>query len=67
MEAGQPICEQCKKPFKPKRSWQRFCCTKCHDLWWTALRKEALERFLEREELHLIEEKEAAWSMAETS
>jgi len=67
MEVGQPICGQCKIPFEPKRPWQRFCCTKCHDLWWAALRKEAIEKLLEKEGLHVVEDKETAWSMAETS
>lgn len=50
MEAGQPICERCKDPFEPKRPWQRFCCRKCHDLWWAAVKKEAVRRFLDEED-----------------
>lgn len=26
-------CEVCKKPFKPNRSWQRFCGSGCRGKW----------------------------------
>ena len=69
MKAGSPICEHCKKPFQPKRPWQRFCCKKCHDAWWAKVRKEAIEQFLEKEGQRVIEDKEVIrlWGMAETS
>jgi hypothetical protein len=34
-ERAMAICEyvNCKGTYKPVKSWQRFCSTKCHDDW----------------------------------
>ena len=52
------ICEECKKPFRPHRKWQKFCDTRCHDLWWARERKKAMELYRasleETIELHLV-------------
>jgi len=37
-------CEQCGKPFKPAKVFQRFCCTPCQQAWNYQQRKHAAKR-----------------------
>jgi hypothetical protein len=51
------ICEyvNCKGTYKPVKSWQRFCSTKCHDEWHYHQKKLAQVAEAERlRELRLI-------------
>jgi len=30
---SNPKCQRCQRPFKPSKTWQRFCSPACRDEW----------------------------------
>jgi hypothetical protein len=41
IDPGRCKNSACKKTFVPSRSWQLFCSSGCHDLYWKELREKA--------------------------
>jgi len=39
-------CDFCDSRYQPKKSWQRFCSTKCHDKYWTKQKSPSFDKFL---------------------
>jgi len=42
-------CQFCGSRFIPKKSWQKFCNTTCHNKFWSARRVNPDDRFVELE------------------
>ena len=38
-DTERKICKQCGEPFSPNAEHQKFCGTKCHDLYWRKIRR----------------------------
>ncbi len=43
----QKPCENCGKPFTPKRAWARFCHSDCRNAWHRSMTPEAMRRDLD--------------------
>ena len=43
LHGSQAVCDECRKPFEPRiksgQNSDRFCTTRCHNIWWNRRRR----------------------------